>query len=68
VDAIVTALLNNPLFLAFCIVFGVFVLIAPLVLRAAGLSPEQIVSLLTQTLQFFLALLKEIRSSNQADK
>lgn len=44
-----------------------FLLLVPLVLRLAGLKPDQIVDVLKTTLQLFLALIKEYRAQNKSN-
>lgn len=47
------------------ILFVAGILIAPIALRIAGLTSSQIVALLTATMQFVLAAIKEFRETNK---
>lgn len=52
-------------------VFGLFVvvvLLVPISLRLAGLTGQQVVDVITLTLQFFINLVREFRTQNKSNQ
>ena len=61
-----TTFLDAHPFLALALVFGGFAMVAiPIALRIAGLTGEQIVSVLTMTMQFVSNLVSAFRQKNK---
>jgi hypothetical protein len=58
----------ETLILGVLIVVAVFFLLAPLTLRLAGLSGQQIIDVFTMTTKFVVELISEFRSENKSAK
>ena len=58
-------LLANPFLAALGALVLLGVLLAPLALKLAGLSSEQIIEVLKATMQFVIDTIRELRSQNK---
>jgi len=47
------------------VVICIFALLVPVVLRIAGLQGQQIIDVMTLTLQFFINIVREFRAQNK---
>lgn len=57
--------LPENVLIAFAALLALIVLLVPVALRLAGLTGQQIVDVLTLTLQFFVNIVREFRAQNK---
>lgn len=63
-ETVIQAALNSPYLAALGLLVLLALILAPIALRLAGLTGDQVVRLLQATMQFILEVIKDFRNSN----